>query len=391
MLNKHCRQIAKALCTKSVLLFMPCLIAGQLSLSFPFFTSYVYAENVETESETEQPDERAIWYNEHLPAFHQEDDTDYLIEDLSAQSKAPERLLKLAFTDEEVHAASKKDVRRKVKRYLKKEKAYLLQDADTLHYIYTDEVDYVVCALKEQTYLFLVTYKKNGKSIVAEADVDADTRKELLSIASHNSQVDEHYWNGILTDDTDGAYLKELPHSPDHVMAIPYFNQGLGFWSGRKWQCRDWPDYTFDLNGHTMHEAACGFFASAMAISYLKQEIVSPIEFKENGQYIGDGAAMTVALESAGQYGIRAVLTGSWEEAYEALKAGHPVMENVGPSVFTNSGHYVLMIGILPDGTIAVNDPGNEYNTYWYSFASFDTDTMAMAQKGQYTTYTILG
>ncbi len=391
MLIKPLHNIMNVLFKSSLLALASTLLVSSVPHFSLQFAVDTYAETIETESETEQPDERSVWYSEHIPAFSETSNNDFLIEDPSSWEKTPDKLLKLAFTDEEIHEASKKDVRKKVKRFLKKEYAYILQDTDTLHYIYTDEADYAVCSANNRAYLFIVTYKENGKSIVNEADLDTDTEAELLSIASHNSQVDEHYWNGILTEETAGAYLLELPYSPDNVMAVPYFNQGLGFWSGYKWVCTDWPDYTFDLNGHTMHEAACGFFASAMAISYLKQEIISPIEFKENGQYIGDGAAMTVALESAGQYGIRAVITGSWEEAYEALQNGHPVMENVGPSVFTNYGHYVLLIGILPDGTIAVNDPGNEYHSYWYSFAGFDADTMALAQKSQYTSYTILG
>ena len=103
-----------------------------------------------------------------------------------------------------------------------------------------------------------------------------------------------------------------------------------------------------------------------MALSYLKGQIISPVEFMENGMYVpGSGADQNIGIATAATYGLTAHRVSQMSDVIKALNEGHPVMAHVGPSVFTRGGHYILLVGVMPDGTIAVNDPGHRDNTYF--------------------------
>jgi hypothetical protein len=67
-------------------------------------------------------------------------------------------------------------------------------------------------------------------------------------------------------------------------------------------------------------------------------------------------------------YGVK----GTWikndeEQIAEALRAGHPVIAHMGPGIFTDGGHYIVLRGITEDGYVLVNDPGiKNRNKYAY-------------------------
>ncbi len=368
------------------------MIAAAVTLSFPAFVSPYAAEETEvvTEAESEtEPDPRTLWYMDHIPSLPQ--GSDDLISDSGVT--APDKLAKYSQLAPEKRSKKLRKIRKKLARYLNETYGIILTETFPVHYILTDDLDYVVTTLGETTYLYEVSYTKKGNPQIDEPGVDEATRQRLLTIAAQSpGKTDVHYWNQIITSKEEALAYASLPINEEGARAVPYFNQGLGVWDGTNgWVLTEWPECTFAINNHTMHEAGCGFFAAAMAISYLKQEIVSPIDFKENGQYSGDGAYVTVGLESAAQYGIEAVITGSWEEAYAALKEGHLVMENVGPGIFARYGHFILLTGIMPNGNIVVNDPGNEFHTYWYTWESFEPYQFKDSQHDEDTAFTIFG
>lgn len=141
----------------------------------------------------------------------------------------------------------------------------------------------------------------------------------------------------------------------------PFFYQGAGFFDGKSWRHFNWQHAKFSINGHEMWEAGCGFVATAMALSYLSGKIIGPVDFMENGEYTGDGAAHTVGVNSAAQYGIAAHRTGDWNEAESALRDGLPVMVlETGPSMWAKSGHYILVSGLTPEGKVTVYNPGGD-------------------------------
>jgi hypothetical protein len=60
----------------------------------------------------------------------------------------------------------------------------------------------------------------------------------------------------------------------------------------------------------------------------------------------------------AALYGVR----GRWikpdkDAILQALNSGQPVIAHMGPGTFTANGHYIVLRGVAPDGTIYVNDP----------------------------------
>ena len=65
-------------------------------------------------------------------------------------------------------------------------------------------------------------------------------------------------------------------------------------------------------------------------------------------------------------------------------------MVYVGQSAFTSGTHYILLVGVLPDGTVAVNDPSKTWNTYYYCGVTFDASYVQSASLGA-NAFTIFG
>lgn len=112
----------------------------------------------------------------------------------------------------------------------------------------------------------------------------------------------------------------------------------------------------------TVAGCGCGFTASSMIVSYLTGENITPREFVDtwSKQYYVPGAGMAWGLpqKAAEHYGLGDVIqTYDFNEAYEALKDGHPVMSSQGPGIFTTGGHLIVLRGIDSNGKILVNDP----------------------------------
>ncbi len=265
-----------------------------------------------------------------------------------------------------------------------------------IYYICVNEMDYIAAVNGEDVQVYLACITKQGEYFVSTENlIDEVVSTVSRYMTEENTVSSKEFWNKITLMDKpegiiDGNSLR--PTDENGVMCVPYFNQGAGFYDNGEWTFTEWPNIAFNVNGHTMHQAGCGFFSTAMALSYVRQELIAPVDFKENGEYIDDnGSAVTVGVHSAAMYGVPAYLTGDWKTVYSALINGHPVMEHVGPSVFTNGGHYILLVGVLPDGTIAVNDPGHVSNTYWYCSAVFSQDIIRAAAKGGNLAYTVFG
>ncbi len=265
-----------------------------------------------------------------------------------------------------------------------------------IHYICVNEMDYIAAVDGGDVQVYLACITKEGEYFVSTENLyDEVVHTVSQNISAENLTSSEDFWNKITLMDKpdgiiDGNSLR--PMDENGVMCVPYFNQGAGFLDNGEWTFTDWPYATFNVNGHTMHQAGCGFFSTAMALSYVKQELIAPVDFKENGEYIADnGSAVTVGVHSAAMYGVPAYLTGDWKTVLSALINGHPVMAHVGPSVFTSGGHYILLVGVLEDGRIAVNDPGHAANTYWYCHAVFGQDVIQAAAKGGNLAYTVFG
>lgn len=267
---------------------------------------------------------------------------------------------------------------------------------DEVHYICTESgTDYISLEHGGEFYVYGLYISRDGKYFVSSEGISDEAKAVAAGYVSEGNLVsDEQFWNKATLLYTDGASMDagSLPRDENGIMCVPYFCQSRGYWCNGEWAFTDWPDATFNLNGHPMRSAGCGFFSTAMAISYMRQLITSPVEFKENGQYVGQGSAVTVGLETAKMYGISAHITSDFDEVLQALANGYPVLEHVGSQPFTSAGHYICLVGLMPDGTVAVNDPSHPQNSYWYSYGtSFSQETIRRCAKDWSTAFTIFG
>ncbi len=133
----------------------------------------------------------------------------------------------------------------------------------------------------------------------------------------------------------------------------------------KQWDTR-WGSNSYGGCG-TMASSACGVTALAMIISYLTGKEVLPTETAKqavsNGWRVcGAGTAHAAMTEMPKMYGLKGK-TISWEEGKRYLKEGIPIIQVHGPGYFTGGGHYIVVTGINPDGTYAINDPNGKHRT----------------------------
>lgn len=269
------------------------------------------------------------------------------------------------------------------------------ENAD-VYFVCDNGADYVAAVEGERTAVYLACITRGGEYFLTTDTVNEAIEAHVSGLLDPSMlRSTEEFWNHILLRDapasTSGVSANR-PVDANGVMMVPYYNQSAGYYVNGSWMFTEWPSVSFNVNGHTMSQAGCGFFSTAMALSYILQRVVAPIDFKENGQYIaGGGSAVTVGVTSAAMYGVDAYITSDFGEVLMALRNGQPVMEHVGAPPFTNGGHYILLVGLLPDGTIAVNDPGHVENSYWYCGCSWPQEIITGCAKDLSTAYTVFG
>jgi hypothetical protein len=116
--------------------------------------------------------------------------------------------------------------------------------------------------------------------------------------------------------------------------------------------------------------SGCGADTVSMVVDYLTGETKqTPYTLfrwaAENGLYKGSGLDHDALTAMASLYGVSSRWIAPDENAIlGALSAGHPVIAHMGPGAFTNNGHYIVLRGVAPDGTIYVNDPAKLENCY---------------------------
>ena len=187
------------------------------------------------------------------------------------------------------------------------------------------------------------------------------------------------------------------------IPMVPYINQGAGVYNFDTGQFEHTEIVHATFPGYpdvTLHDAGCGFCATAMALSFIKQQLILPTEFMGNGCYCHpDGGANDMGITTGNQYGVETVSTQSIDEAYEYLKDGNLVMaiegggyvDGLPTGSWTDGGHFILLIGVLEDETIAVNDSGSTQRCYWTNGKQGYTKEQIdiRAQHNSYPTYTV--
>ena len=148
--------------------------------------------------------------------------------------------------------------------------------------------------------------------------------------------------------------LKELARENSE---IPYFLQWDERWG--------YMPYSGGLLGYT----GCGPTNLAMVVLYLTgDKTVTPAsvaEYAESAGYSvpGSGSSWTLISEGCEHYGIHAEEVPMDEDRIKAkLDEGCLIIINVGPGDFTDSGHFITIIGYDRDGFI-INDSNSRTNS----------------------------
>lgn len=150
---------------------------------------------------------------------------------------------------------------------------------------------------------------------------------------------------------------------PEGGMPIPLYLQS------------DYPQTVcyFDGVPKSVKSSGCGAASVSMVIAYLTGDTSqTPYTlFKwahDHGYYTGGGLGHSCLKKLAELYGVKATWIENDETRItEALRSGFPVIAHMGPGIFTDEGHYIVLKGITEDGYVLVNDPGSRNrNRYAY-------------------------
>lgn len=120
----------------------------------------------------------------------------------------------------------------------------------------------------------------------------------------------------------------------------------------------------FSGEERSVKTSGCGATCVAMVIRFKTGNYdVTPESIFEwaykTGYYKGDGLSHLSLSRALTLNGIKSRWTKSTTEVIACLKAGRPVIAHMGPGLFADNGHYILLRGIDENGLILVNDPNS--------------------------------
>ena len=148
----------------------------------------------------------------------------------------------------------------------------------------------------------------------------------------------------------------------------------------------DYPDTIITIGGvdRSVATSGCGATCLSMALEYLNGEAPAPAELFsksiQDGKYRGYGWSAELICHYARKYGVNARMISADANAIcAAIEAGKPVIALMGPGIFTDSGHYIVLRGIAENGKILINDPNSRSNTK----KAFPLETLIRESKGE--------
>lgn len=151
---------------------------------------------------------------------------------------------------------------------------------------------------------------------------------------------------------------------PDYLESdtglFAYYNQGDSRWAEELFGPSD------PIRTH-----GCGPTVLAMLVSsYTSNPLLPPqaaLWASQNGCCIpGEGSTHAIIGKGAAAFGLSAASLSprSSDAILDALKDGQVVVALMGPGYFSNSGHFIIIIRSLEDGTVRIADPGNAENCF---------------------------
>ncbi len=118
-------------------------------------------------------------------------------------------------------------------------------------------------------------------------------------------------------------------------------------------------------SGNFFAASGCGPTTLSMVVVYLTHNReASPLAVakysKEAGYSVdGSGSSWTLISEGCRHYGVKAKTVALDESRMKAeLDEGHPIVVNVGPGDFTDTGHFMVITGYDDEG-FSINDPNS--------------------------------
>ena len=219
-----------------------------------------------------------------------------------------------------------------------------------------------------------------------------DVKGKLELIATYDKRVDEIIDNydlypekllEMLTRNTDMiSYMVDFPQKQGNVFSDSVGNVKKGeapllLQYDKRWGYGIYGDNVIAING-------CGPTVLSMAISSLTgRSDVTPYTVakyaSDNGYYQSEwGTSWDIMTDGVKEFGIVGTkITLTYDNIYNELKSGHPIVCSMRPGDFTTVGHFILLTKI-EDGKIRVNDPNSKKR----SASLWDYDVIAPQIKG---------
>ena len=191
---------------------------------------------------------------------------------------------------------------------------------------------------------------QNNQSMLDDIMNSTQYPKQLKELALKNEEALEFVY------DYPAEHVKE--HTIDlteeaSMDSVPLFVQWDKRWGYEKY------------SGNFFAASGCGPTTLSMVVVYLTHNReASPIAVakysKEAGYSVdGSGSSWTLISEGCRHYGVKAKAVALDESRMKAeLEEGHPIVVNVGPGDFTDTGHFMVITGYDDEG-FSINDPNS--------------------------------
>lgn len=191
---------------------------------------------------------------------------------------------------------------------------------------------------------------QNNQSMLDDIMNSTQYPKQLKDLALKNEEALEFVY------DYPTEHVKE--HTIDlteeaSMDSVPLFVQWDKRWGYEKY------------SGNFFAASGCGPTTLSMVVVYLTHNRdASPLAVakysKEAGYSVdGSGSSWTLISEGCRHYGVKAKTVALDESRMKAeLDAGHPIVINVGPGDFTDTGHFMVITGYDDEG-FSINDPNS--------------------------------
>lgn len=191
---------------------------------------------------------------------------------------------------------------------------------------------------------------QNNQSMLDAIMNSTQYPKQLKDLALKNEEALEFVY------DYPAEHVKE--HTIDlteeaSMDSVPLFVQWDKRWGYEKY------------SGNFFAASGCGPTTLSMVVVYLTHNReASPIAVakysKEAGYSVdGSGSSWTLISEGCRHYGVKAKTVALDESRMKAeLDEGHPIVVNVGPGDFTDTGHFMVITGYDDEG-FSINDPNS--------------------------------